>query len=78
MNCMTLVINTLSQIGKNVVVQYKKIKEVGVMDVAHEGNSVTKRKQSPELVGGLSEGMQRVISPKQLYCGSEESPQYPQ
>lgn len=59
---------------------YKKVKEVDVTDVTQEGKSVSSWHtwNSSEFVEGLSAGMQWVVSPKQMYFGSGDSPQHSQ
>lgn len=78
MNQVILAINILSRTVDHAMVledQFTNNKiEVGLSEGAHEENC--DRQQSSELGNGLSAGMQRVISPNPLYCGSGESPQH--
>ena len=55
---------------------YKRIKEVGVIDLTHEGNSerLTYRKRSSELAESLQKVCKQIST--QIYCGSGESPRH--
>lgn len=56
---------------------HNRVKDVSVTDLTHEKNceQFTYRKQKSEPVEGLSAGMQRVITLRQLSCGPGEFPQ---